>query len=125
MKVARKYSSGVELQQAYIDILLRLAGYRLSDLYTSILAHSSYYGKLDKPTKELIAQQHNTSIQVVSNGITRLRKVGILNKNQVNKKLIPDKSKEISLTLILGIVDKVGKSTQSQENQPLNQTSSQ
>ncbi len=38
MKVARRYEEGVKLHQAYIDVLLRLAGYRLSDLYTSILA---------------------------------------------------------------------------------------
>lgn len=121
MKVARKYPSGVELQQAYIDILLRLAGYRLSDLYTSILAHSSFYGNLDKTTKELIANQHETSVQVVSNGITKLRKLGVLAGNKVNQKLLPGKTKEVSLTLILGIVDPSGKST-SQENQPSNQS---
>jgi len=42
MKVARKYEEGVKLHQAYIDVLLRLAGYRLSDLYTSILCTPVY-----------------------------------------------------------------------------------
>jgi hypothetical protein len=83
MKVARKYEEGVKLHQAYIDVLLRLAGYRLSDLYTSILAHSSFYGTLDKVVKERIASEFGTSIQVISNGITKLRKMGILEKNAV------------------------------------------
>jgi hypothetical protein len=101
MKVARRYEEGVKLHQAYIDVLLRLAGYRLSDLYTSILAHSSYYGTLDKEVKERIAGEFNTSIQVISNGITRLRKMGILEKNIVNPRLCPTSKQGVTLTLVL------------------------
>ena len=101
MKVARRYEEGVKLHQAYIDVLLRLAGYRLSDLYTSILAHSSYYGTLDKEVKERIAGEFNTSIQVISNGITKLRKMGVLEKNTVNRKLCPTSKQGVTLTLIL------------------------
>ena len=57
-KIARKYDDGVAFQQAYIDIILRLAGYRLSDLYTNILANVSYYGKLDKNVKQILADEH-------------------------------------------------------------------
>lgn len=102
-KIARRYQSGVEFQQAYIDIILRLAGYRLSDLYTSILAYVSYYGKLDKNVKQILAEKNNTSIQVISNGVTRLRKLGVLEKNKVNKKLVPADKEEISLVLVLGV----------------------
>jgi len=102
-KVARKYETGVEFHQAYIDILLRLAGYRLSDLYTSILAHSSYYGSLNKEVKQQVAKDNNTSLQVISNGITKLRKLGVLTKNKVNPKLIPQDKEAISLTLLLGV----------------------
>jgi hypothetical protein len=102
-KIARKYQSGVEFQQAYIDIILRLAGYRLSDLYTSILAHVSYYGKLDKELKQSLADKNNTSTQVIANGITKLRKIGVLEKNRVNQKLVPSDKEEISLTLLLGV----------------------
>lgn len=101
MKVARRYEEGVKLHQAYIDVLLRLAGYRLSDLYTSILAHSSYYGTLDKEVKERIASEFSTSVQVISNGITRLRKMGILEKNTVNRRLCPTSKQDVTLTLIL------------------------
>jgi len=105
MKVARKYEEGVKLHQAYIDVLLRLAGYRLSDLYTSILAHSSFYGTLDKVVKERIASEFDTSIQVISNGITKLRKMGILEKNAVNPRLCPTSKQGVTLTLILSTLD--------------------
>lgn len=103
MKVARKYESGVQLHQAYIDILLRLAGHRLSDLYTSILAHSSYYGTINKEIKDLIAGHNSTSAQVISNAITRLRKLGLLDKNVINKKLSPANKDNASITLLLVI----------------------
>lgn len=103
MKVARKYESGVQLHQAYIDILLRLAGHRLSDLYTSILAHSSYYGTINKEIKDSIASQNQTSTQVISNAITRLRKLGLLEKNVINKKLSPISRDNASITLLLGL----------------------
>ena len=102
-KIARKYQSGVDFQQAYIDIILRLAGYRLSDMYTSILAYVSYYGKLDKNVKQILAEKNNTYIQVISNGITKLRKLGVLEKNRVNQKLIPADKEAINLTLMLGV----------------------
>ena len=102
-KIARKYQSVVDFQQAYIDIILRLAGYRLSDMYTSILAYVSYYGKLDKNVKQILAEKNNTSIQVISNGITKLRKLGVLEKNRVNQKLIPADKEAINLTLMLGV----------------------
>lgn len=103
MKVARKYESGVQLHQAYIDILLRLAGHRLSDLYTSILAHSSYYGTINKEIKDSVALQNQTSTQVISNAITRLRKLGLLEKNVINKKLSPISRDDASITLFLGL----------------------
>jgi hypothetical protein len=101
MKVARRYDQGVELHQAYIDILLRLAGYRLSDLYTSILAHSSYYGTINKDIKKSIADKNETSTQVISNAITKLRKLGVLDRNVVNKKLVPNGKTVATLTLEL------------------------
>ena len=101
MKVARKYEQGVELHQAYIDILLRLAGYRLSDLYTSILAHSSYYGTINKDIKKSLADKNETSTQVISNAITKLRKLGVLEKNIVNRRLVPQGKTKTVLTLEL------------------------
>jgi len=118
MKIARKYQTGVQFHQAYIDIILRLAGYRLSDLYTSILAYSSFYGTLDKDIKSKLAEEHNTSIQVISNGITRLRKINLLAKNTINRKLALQKNDEISLTLVLGIVKEEQEKSAKQENQP-------
>lgn len=103
MKVARKYESGVQLHQAYIDILLRLAGHRLSDLYTSILAHSSYHGTINKEIKDELAVLNETSTQVISNAITRLRKLGLLEKNVINKKLSPVSKDTASITLLLGL----------------------
>jgi hypothetical protein len=112
MKVARKYEEGVKFHQAYIDVLLRLAGYRLSDLYTSILAHSSYYGTLDKEVKEKISSEFDTSIQVISNGITKLRKMGILEKNTVNRRLCPTSKQGVTLTLVLSTISETVENNQ-------------
>lgn len=103
MKVARKYESGVQLHQAYIDILLRLAGYRLSDLYTSILAHSSYHGTINKEIKDELAALNQTSTQVISNAITRLRKLGLLKKNVINNKLRLLNKDQANITLLMNI----------------------
>ena len=101
MKVARKYEEGVELHQSYIDILTRLAGYRLSDLYTSILGYSSYFGTINKEIKDELALKHNTSSQVIANAITQLRKLGLLEKNIINKKLALVSKENASITLVL------------------------
>ena len=101
MKVAKRYEEGVALHQSYIDVLLRLAGYRFSDLYTSILAHSSYHGNLDRALKIRISELNGTSLQVISNAITKLRKEGLLIKNSVNPKLNPTSKNNISLVLTL------------------------
>ena len=101
MKVAKRYEEGVELHQSYIDVLLRLAGYRFSDLYTSILAHSSYHGNLDRALKIRISELNSTSLQVVSNAITKLRKEGLLIKNSVNPRLNPTSKNNINLIITL------------------------
>ena len=101
MKVARKYEEGVELHQSYIDILTRLAGYRLSDLQTSILAHSSYFGTINKTIKDDLASKNNTSTQVIANAITKLRKLGLLEKNVINKRLALSSRDNASITLLL------------------------
>lgn len=101
MKVAKKYKNEVELHQAYIDILLRLAGQRASSLSTSILAHSSCYGKITKEMKTEIAEHNDTTIQVISNAISKLKKEGLLIDNVLNPKLNPGKKMEIAITLLL------------------------
>jgi len=104
MKVARKYEQGVELHQSYIDILTRLAGYRLSDLYTSILGYSSYFGTINKEIKDELAVKNNTSSQVIANAITKLRKLGLLEKNIINKKLALVSKENASITLLLSTI---------------------
>jgi hypothetical protein len=101
--VAKKYSSELEYHQAYIDILSRLAGYRLSDMYVSILAYGSYYGSLGKTVKQQLADFNETSVQVISNGITKLRKLGLIEKNNVHRRLVPTNKEEIELTLVLKV----------------------
>jgi hypothetical protein len=103
MKVARKYEEGVELHQSYIDILLRLAGYRLSDLSVRVLAYSSFYGTINKEIKDELATKNNTSIQVISNVITKLRKLKLLEKNIVNSRLRLSNKENASITLLLTI----------------------
>lgn len=105
MKVARKYEKPVELHQSYIDILLRVAGYRLSNLYTSILASSSYHGTINKEIKDELAAKHETSTQVISNAITKLRKLGLLEKNVINPKLRLQSKDQATITLILSTSD--------------------
>ena len=101
MKVARKYEEGVQLHQSYIDILTRFAGYRLSDLQISILGYSSYFGTINKKIKDELAAKNNTSSQVIANAITKLRKLGLLEKNVINKKLALGSRNDVSITLLL------------------------
>jgi hypothetical protein len=118
MKVARKYEKGVELHQSYIDILLRVAGYRLSNLYTSILAYSSYYGTINKDIKDELAAKHETSTQVISNAITKLRKLSLLEKNVINPKLRLQSKNQATITLMLSIVDATKTETPTSVEQP-------
>lgn len=109
MKVARKYKETVELHQSYIDILLRFAGYRLSDLYTSVLGYSSYYGTINKDIKDQLAKKHDTSTQVISNAITKLRKLGLLERNVINKKLRIPSNDKATITFVLATENEANK----------------
>jgi DNA replication protein DnaD len=95
----RKYPDPILIHRDYIDVLLRLAGYRLSDLSVTILAYSSYRKALTSETKKEIAEKFNTSIQVISNTITKLRKQQLLLKNNLNPKLKPENDNQSALTI--------------------------
>ena len=98
-KLLRKYPDPIYIHKDYIDVLLRLAGYRLSDLSVTILAYSSYRKALTSETKKEIADKFNTSIQVISNTITKLRKQQLLLKNNINPKLKPENDTQAGLTI--------------------------
>jgi len=104
-KVAKRYATGIEYHHAYIDILSRLAGYRLSDMNINILAYLSYYGRLTKNLKQEVASKNQTSVQVISNGISRLRKLGLIDKNNVHPKLVPKDKEKVELLLVLKVED--------------------
>lgn len=86
--------------------MLRLAGYRLSDLSVTILAYSSYRKALTSETKKEIADKFDTSIQVISNSITKLRKQQLLLKNNINPKLKPENDMQSGLTIYFTLDDK-------------------
>ena len=98
-KLLRKYPDPIQIHKDYIDVLLRLAGYRLSDLSVTILAYSSYRKALTLETKKEIAGKFNTTIQVISNTITKLRKQQLLLKNNLNPKLKPENDTQTALTI--------------------------
>ncbi len=105
-KLLRKYPDPIQIHKDYIDVLLRLAGYRLSDLSVSILAYSSYRKALTAETKKEIADKFNTSIQVISNTITKLRKQQLLLKNNINPKLKPENDNQSALTIYFTLESK-------------------
>jgi hypothetical protein len=98
-KLLRKYQDPIQIHKDYIDVLLRLAGYRLSDLAVTILAYSSFRKALTSETKKEIALKFNTSIQVISNSITKLRKQQLLLRNNINPKLKPENDVRSELTI--------------------------
>lgn len=98
-KLLRKYADPIQIHKDYIDVLLRLAGYRLSDLSVTILAYSSYRKALTSETKKEIAEKFDTSLQVISNTITKLRKQQLLLKNNLNPKLKPESDNQSALTI--------------------------
>lgn len=103
-KLIRKYQDPIQPHKDYIDVLLRLAGYRLSDLHVSILAHSSARKALTPETKKEIAAKFNTTLQVISNAITKLRKLQLLLKNNVNPKLTPERDNGFALTIYFAMM---------------------
>jgi len=105
-KLLRKYQDPIAIHKDYIDVLLRLAGYRLSDLSVTILAYSSYRKALTSETKKEIADKFDTSIQVISNSITKLRKQQLLLKNNINPKLKPENDIQSGLTIYFTLDDK-------------------
>jgi len=105
-KLLRKYQDPIAIHKDYIDVLLRLAGYRLSDLSVTILAYSSYRKALTSETKKEIADKFDTSIQVISNSITKLRKQQLLLKNNINPKLKPENDMQSGLTIYFTLDDK-------------------
>lgn len=98
-KLLRKYSDPILIHKDYIDVLLRLAGYRLSELSVTILAYSSHRKALTADTKKEIAEKFQTSTQVISNSITKLRKQQLLLKNSINPKLKPESDQNCGLTI--------------------------
>ena len=105
-KLLRQYPDPILIHKDYIDVLLRLAGYRLSDLSVTILAYSSYRNALTSETKREIAEKFNTSIQVISNSITKLRKQQLLLKNNLNPKLKPESDNQSALTIYFTLDNK-------------------
>ena len=97
--LVRKYPNPITIHKDYIDVLLRIAGYRLSDLSVSILAYASYRKALTAETKKEIADKFDTSVQVISNSITKLRKQQLLLKNNINPKLKPESDAKAGLTI--------------------------
>ena len=97
--LVRKYPNPIIIHKDYIDVLLRIAGYRLSDLSVSILAYASYRKALTAETKKEIADKFDTSVQVISNTITKLRKQQLLLKNNINPKLKPESDTKAGLTI--------------------------
>lgn len=102
----RKYQDPIEVHKDYIDVLLRLAGYRLSDLHVNILAYSSVRKALTPETKKEIALKFATSTQVISNAITKLRKLKLLLKNNINPKLKPENDYKSTLTIHFALLVK-------------------
>jgi hypothetical protein len=98
--IRRVFEDDVALNEAYIIVVLGFAERRLSKILVSILAHAVKYGKIDKDVKQEIASKMKSNTQVVANGITRLRKLGYLNKDQVNERLCPPKDGKFILNLV-------------------------
>jgi hypothetical protein len=118
-KLLRKYSDPIAIHKDYIDVLLRLAGYRLSELAVTILAYSSYRKALTADTKKEIAEKFETSTQVISNSITKLRKQQLLLRNNINPKLKPESDFNCGLTIYFTTpkatkVEKIAKVTEIQ-----------
>ena len=91
-KLLRKYSDSIQIHKDYIDVLLRLAGYRLSDMSVTILAYSSYRKALTSETKKEIAEKCGKFLCEFSRPEKKTTKFCIRQKNDIifQKKTISD-----------------------------------
>lgn len=104
----RLYEDPVALYCGYIGIILLLANKRLSKLHVSILAYAALNESLAKSVKLVIAQANETSEQVVSNAITKLRKMKYLEGCKVAKVFLPPSTESVSLNITLDVKKRLG-----------------
>lgn len=114
VRIVRNFDDKITYYEGYIAVILALASIKMTQLHISILAHAALFERLDKEVKEQIAQRNETNLQVVANGISKLRKMKHLDGTKVTPKLTPPKETPFALTLILN-VNQTANGTGSQE----------
>ncbi len=98
--IKRTYKDELTLIEGYITFLLALSGVKLPQPSVTVLSYAVKYKKLSIDIKRLIAERTKSDVQVVSNNITKLRKMKLLEGQLPNKKLIPP---SIPTTVILNL----------------------
>ena len=96
-RVRRVFDSEIELLERYLDTLLTFSGLHLTPPLITILAYAVKHKNLTPEVKQEIAKKYNTSLQVVANNITKLRRMKFLKGSEVDERLVP-KNRELSLS---------------------------
>lgn len=99
--VMRKFDSKVASAAGYIGLLLSFSEIRLSNMLLKSLAYVAIYGKLTREQKELLAEECSTDLQTVANALTKLRKLGLIQGNEVDKRLALPESFPFKLVFII------------------------
>lgn len=104
LTIKRVFDDDISLIEGYISSILTLSGVHIPKPLISVLAHSVKYGKLDAEIKREIAERTLSDVQVVSNNITKLRKMKLLIGNKTIEKLQTSPGKlPVSLNLVMDV----------------------
>lgn len=116
LTIEKNYNNQFEVARKYYSILFELNGYYFSKLELDLIAYTAVRGYITTvPAKKDFIRDFDTTDGTVNNLVSKLKRLGILikenNKIKVQPKILLDFSKGITLNLTLnneekGLVDK-------------------
>lgn len=105
IKIEKKTGGKIEQAKVVLSIFCLLSNIHLSDSELTVLAYYIVYG-LNEPTKQLILKSKILATEAsFGNTMSKLRKVGLIIKNNKQDKLNPQIA--IELHTVMGILIKV------------------
>ena len=108
MNVVQKLKKGntddYQLAEAYYGIISSLNGLKMTQREIQLVAHASIHGNISySQIKEEFCKKHSTSVQTISNMISRLKKINVLIKDNGKIKVHPAIALKFDDVLVLQI----------------------
>jgi hypothetical protein len=95
----------IELHKKYISLILTYTSAKATDVELDLLACYSYFDEITPKVKKLLAAKHQTSVNSISNAITRLRKRKLVIGRKIHPKLkAPGVKKGTGMKLVIELI---------------------